>query len=141
MNTTALVSEAPVAPVAAPVSAPIRRCIVVAESRRVPLSAYVAAWRKARRGPPDAVFSQSLTGLCPATAAEILRQFSFGVHDRINRHIPGFGIGRKWDHDWQRGMIQGAIAVNTPRLIIDWLPPELATRFAYRLRRNRDDLR
>jgi hypothetical protein len=59
------------------------------------------------------------------------------MHDRINRHIPGFGIGRKWDQDWQRQTCHAANLLNMPRVIIDWLPPEYRTRFAHRLRCNR----
>jgi hypothetical protein len=44
--------------------------------------------------------------------------------------------GRKEDPDWQRAMRQSADRINHPRLIINWLPPELKGRFAHRLREN-----
>jgi hypothetical protein len=43
-----------------------------------------------------------LCGYGSRTREEILGEFRDGVHDRINRHAPGFGAGRKWDSEWQR---------------------------------------
>lgn len=56
--------------------------------------------------------------------------------NRINRHIPNYGRGRKWAPDWQRETLQAAGRLNTPRLVIDWLPRHLKARFADRLRCN-----
>lgn len=67
-------------------------------------------------------------------ASDALQQFRAGMHDRINRHAPGFGAGRKWASGWQRETMQAAARLNTPRLIIDWLPDHLRGRFAYRMR-------
>jgi hypothetical protein len=106
----------------------------------VTIKGYVDAWRRVLEAPAGKTFKRSLCGMDPASREEILREYSFGVHDRINRHIPWFGRGRKWDEDWQRAMLQAAQTVNRPRLIIDWLPQDLVRRFAHRLRRNRDDL-
>jgi len=37
----------------------------------------------------------------PIEAAAILRDLHAGMHDRINRHDPRFGRGRKWSTDYQ----------------------------------------
>lgn len=104
------------------------------------LGAYVRAWKRVLAAPAGAVFPSSLCFLSPTSREEILLEFSFGVDDRIDRHIPGFGVGRKTRPDWQREMIHASRQVNTPGLILDWLPADLLPRFADRLRRNRDDL-
>jgi len=40
---------------------------------------------------------------------------------------------RKLSSDWQRAVTQAAYALNSPRLVIHWLPVELRKRFAHRL--------
>jgi len=100
----------------------------------VTLRQYARAWRAAKAMPVIATFRHSLTSLGSATRDEVLRQFSDGLHDRINRHIPGYGGGRKWSSDWQREMTYTARMLNTPRLVIDWLPADLRKRFLHRLR-------
>lgn len=72
------------------------------------------------------------------TAEEWLRWFRERLDVKISSHIKGFEIGRKWDLDYQVEIRRAARALNTPRLVIDWLPADLKTRFAHRLRRNDD---
>ena len=67
------------------------------------------------------------------SAEEVLRRIVAGVHDRINRQMVGYEKGRKWDNDWQRHALQCALAVNTPRLIVRWIPQDLRGRLAHRL--------
>jgi hypothetical protein len=57
---------------------------------------------------------------------------------KINRHEPC--RGRKDCRDWFIAQWRASRELNHPRLIIDWLPADLAHRFAKRLRRNRSDL-
>lgn len=71
-----------------------------------------------------------------APAGEILARMREGLMDRINRHDLSYRRGRKFDSDYQRSMIFAARLLNQPRLIIDWLPPDLKERFASRLRVN-----
>ena len=115
---------------------PSKRYITLGDGRACGLGTYVKAWRAILTLP-----ERQWLVRCPdgygGTASDALRQLRDGMHDRINRHIPGYGKGRKWDSDWQRTMTQSAHALNTPRLIIDWLPADLKARFAYRLRVNR----
>lgn len=106
---------------------------VTTATRTVSLANYITAWREVLAASDDAVFNESLTGFGPATRERVLRQFRAGMHDRINRHVDGYGVGRKWDDDWFRGMGHAARQLNTPRLRLHWLPRELHARFGERL--------
>lgn len=99
----------------------------------VGLGSYCAAVRRAK-AEPSTTFKSSFCHWAPSGAADIVDQFRGGLHDRINRHIPGHGRSRKWSNDYQRALTYSARLVNTPRLIIDWLPPDLVDRFHHRLR-------
>lgn len=116
------------------------RVVVLADGRRVGLGAYVAAWRHVRKAPPGSMI-RGAPGSHRAdwdSAAVALRQFRTGMHDRINRHLPGYGHGRKWSSDWQRAAIQTAGLVNIPRVRVHWIPRDLAGRLAHRLARADD---
>jgi hypothetical protein len=115
----------------------MRTIHIAATGHTVRLGAYVAAIGKAKAN-PDAMFRYGLTTWWPVTGADIRRQFMDGVNDRINRHLAGYGKGRKWSPDWQREAIQTAGRINTPRLAIDWLPQDFKARFAHRLRDRAD---
>lgn len=112
-----------------------RRAVVLGNGRRVGLGNYVEGWKRAKRAPPGAVFRGSPCGWAHVDedAAEILRQFRAGMHDRINRRLPWFGQGRRWDPNWQAEARRFARQVNTPRLIVRWAPFEFRERFAARL--------
>lgn len=120
----------------------MQRVVYLPQGRCVTLGNYVHAWRLALIAPDTAVFKNAFTWY-PQTKQEILREFRLGLHDRINRRIDGFPgtlrprphpDTRKYDYQWQLETYRAAIQLNQPRLIIDWLPPWLKTRFAYRLR-------
>lgn len=106
--------------------------ITLPNGRMVGLGVYARAWKELQKMEPGELVKGF--DYFAAPAREILEKMREGLMDRINRHDRSFGIGRKWDSDWQRTMIQSAIRLNQPRLIIDWLPPELKGRFNYRLR-------
>ena len=114
----------------------MKRGIRLPSGRWVSVNTYLIAWRQLQTTAilnPDKL----ITGWdhFPTTAKEILRDMRYGLHDRINRHDrtrpPTW---RKLDADWQRAMTHSAYMLNTPRLIIDWLPAELRHRFNHRLR-------
>ena len=65
-----------------------------------------------------------------------------GLHERITEAVPYTlrGLvcplppkGRKWDPDWQREARHCAREVNTPRLIVRWVPRDFALRLAHRV--------
>lgn len=107
------------------------RVITLPNGRAVGLGAYVRAWRLLLTTRPDADIRGFTWHALPA--ADVLRELRYGLHDRINRHLPGYGRGRKWHHDWQRAASQCARAVNTPRLVVRWAPQDLRARLAHRL--------
>jgi hypothetical protein len=72
------------------------------------------------------------------TGAEWRAWFRQCLMTKINRHEPR--RGRKDDRAWFMEQWRASRELNHPRLIIDWLPQDLAQRFAHRLRRNRHDL-
>lgn len=109
-----------------------RRAITLGDGSRIPLAQYVTAWKALKRIDPQTWLNKCPDGL-PGTAADALRQIRFGVHDRINKRIPRYGVGRKWCSDWQRTMLQSANQLNHKGLIIRWLPPDLLKRFGDRL--------
>lgn len=111
----------------------MQRAVTLANGRRVSLGCYVAAWRQAREAEPETMFRHGPATWWPVTAADALAQFRDGLNDRINRHAPHYGRGRKWSNDWQRQALQLAGAVNTPRLVVRWAPVEFRARLAHRL--------
>lgn len=82
--------------------------IKIAGGRKVSLGSYVMAWRKAKALKKEGKGNMEIaaTPCCEygGTVDGMLRQISQGVHARINRHIAGYGIGRKWKDDWQWGI-------------------------------------
>jgi hypothetical protein len=122
----------------------MKRVVFLPENRTVTLGAYVTAWKRALAASETAVFQNGFNWY-PESRREVLRQFRRGLHDRINRRIPGFPgtlrpfpapaqSGRKWQYQWQIETYRAAQQLNHPRLIIDWLPPWLHSQFKHRLR-------
>ena len=116
-----------------------RRYITLGDGTHVTVAAYSAAWRACVAAAPGTEFRRGLCGYGSRTREEILGEFRDGVHDRINRHAPGFGAGRKWDSEWQRAADRTAREVNTPRLIVRWVPRDFEARLRHRVRRYEDD--
>lgn len=109
-----------------------QRAIRLPNGKWCSLGSYVKSWRTLKTLPGDA----SVRGFdhFGSAAADILRDLHYGLHDRINRHDPAYGKGRKWDQMWQVETRRTAQNVNTPRLAIHWLPMEWRQRFEHRLR-------
>src|SRR5690242_7005058 len=76
----------------------VQHTIRLPNGRRCTVATYVAAWRKLKEIPAGS----SVAGFdhFPDDAGRILRQIRAGMHDRINRHDPVYGRGRKWDSNW-----------------------------------------
>ena len=104
-----------------------------ASAKTVTVGQYVKAWKDCKAAPVGTEYDHGLGGWSPATREVILREFEEGLHDRINRHIEGYRVGRKWDSDYQRSMAHAARAVNTPRLIVRCVPMDLRKRLAHRI--------
>lgn len=63
------------------------------------------------------------------------------LRECINKKINRFDSRLKWrkfDSDYYYEMKRAQYQINYPRMIIDWLPKDLKTRFAHRLRCNMD---
>lgn len=105
--------------------------VTLPSGRPIPLRMYTRAWKSLKGLPFDALISD--WDLFPTKAFDILRELRGGMHDRINRHIPGYGLGRKWSDVWQTEALRTARDVNTPRLIVRWIPRDLRPRLAHRL--------
>lgn len=115
--------------------APVR-VIRLGSGRSVTLGAYVKAWRTVLAADPGATFRGSPCGWHGAyeTAGESLRQFRAGMVDRINRHLPGFGQGRKWDPEWQRAARDVSRRMRDRIITRDRdCPSEIRPRIAHRL--------
>lgn len=114
-----------------------RRAVILGDGRAVPLVAYVAAWRAMLAASEDCRFRGSPKDprgwKGSYTRAEVLREFRDGLHDRINRHIPNHGKGRKWSYDWFMAAWRLSRDVNTPRLIVRYCPAEFRPRLEHRL--------
>jgi hypothetical protein len=111
--------------------------ITLGDGTQIDVRDYAKMWRRVKEAPPGSTFNRSLrSSWIPVTREELLEQFSYGMNDRISRHIPGYGVGRKWDQDWQNSTWRVSRQINHPRLILSWLPPWLKKRFAHRLREN-----
>jgi hypothetical protein len=109
----------------------VARGFVLPNGRAVRPAVYVSAWRTLKGLPPGELVKGF--GYDPERADHVLREMRYGLHDRINRHLPGFGVGRKWHHNWQRAALQCASRVNTPRLVVRWVPADLKARLSHRL--------
>lgn len=72
--------------------------------RKCGLGTYVKAWKALKAAQPAERIAGF--GLFPEPAADILREMRYGMMDRINRKVPGFGCGRKWDSDYQASLFR-----------------------------------
>lgn len=96
---------------------------------------YIEAWKKALNNSAT-YFKHPDWTMGIVTGKEWADECSKALMKRINTRGGIEFKGRKYDSDYQRSILQASIALNTPRLIIDWLPKDLEKRFAYRLRKN-----
>lgn len=110
----------------------MQRYVTLGDGRHVGLGTYVQAWRNVLVAPSGASFNRSLSDSWSSDRETILRQFRDGLHNRINRHIPTYGRGRKWDSQWQRDTRNAARQLNS-NVRFYWLPQWLKSRFAHRI--------
>lgn len=87
----------------------IRHYIVLPNGRRCGVGRYARAW--------VALLAMAPESLCPGfdhfpePAREILAAMHGGLADRINRHLPWYGRGRKWKSDYQIALWRDSRAV------------------------------
>jgi hypothetical protein len=107
------------------------RAFILPNGRACGVQKYCDAWRTLKTMLP----TDSVKGWdhFPEKVEVILREIRRGIHDRINRHMPGYGVGRKWGDLWQTDAARAARDLNTPRLAIRWLPGEWRDRFRHRI--------
>jgi hypothetical protein len=113
--------------------------------KRCSISTYCRAWRTLKTLPPEA----EVKGWewYPVPARDILRRLHEGLHDRINRHDPRYGRGRKWDQRYQIGQRRDARRVNeysSRRLVEPCMQletPELQRRFRWNYTRDGLEIR
>ena len=106
--------------------------ILIPSGKQVTVSEYCKAWRTVCAMQPG--IEVKGWEWYPIKAKDIPRELHKGMHDRIDQYLPYYDKGRKWRSNWQNQIRQAAWQLNYPRLIIDWLPPDLKTRFAHRVR-------
>jgi hypothetical protein len=93
-------------------------------SRKISLGRYTAAWKTCLALPPETSIGRGVSGW-DETAGQALAELRKGLEERINKHLPWYGKGRKWSWEWQVETRRAASALNTPRLVIRWLPAHL----------------
>lgn len=108
--------------------------IVRTASGAVSVGEYARAWARIRAAPAGTSFRSGLTHWGPATREELLRDFSVGLHDRINRRVPGYGEGRRWSDDYEDAARRVARAL-AARVRVHGrdVPADLRARLAHRL--------
>lgn len=73
--------------------------ITLPNTRQCTVGTYARAWKALTHADPSSLWPGF--GYWPERAESILHAMRGGLSERINRHIPGYGIGRKWDNDYQ----------------------------------------
>ena len=75
------------------------KVIKLPNGRYCTLRSYVQSWRTLKQSPNETHVSGFYD--FRESPALILAEISASVHDRINRHDRAYGIGRKWDCNYQ----------------------------------------
>lgn len=101
-----------------------KRYITLGDGRTIGLGKYVTAWKACLELPPNTPIGRGINGW-GQTAGEALVDLRRGLEDRINRQIPGYGVGRKWSSDWYFATWNASRQVNNPRLVVRWLPADM----------------
>lgn len=113
------------------------RTIGLPNGKSVRIAVYVNAWREVKRLTTAGRGKHPIAGWdhFPTDAEVILRAMQDGMTDRINRHLPWYGRGRKWEWQWQRDAKNVAWNLNGRRIVtrVRDVPKELQPRLAHRL--------
>ena len=112
----------------------MKRYITLPNGRNWSLNTYAQAWRALLAADPV----EQIRGFdyFPDSAGRILAKLRDGLHDRINRHIPNYGRGRKWDSDYQISLLRDSRRLRdiAQRIIVrQFETVEARSRFAHLL--------
>ena len=113
--------------------------ITLPNGRQCGLGVYANAWRQLLKAAPNERIKGF--GYFAERAADILSAMRGGLSERINRNIPGYGQGRKWDNDYQVKLWRDSRRVQdiAKRIrVYQFETEEARSRFSDRLA-NRDD--
>ncbi len=99
------------------------RYVTLGDGRKIGLGKYVAAWKACKALRPGDWIGKGVDGW-GQTAGEALASLRAGMTDRINKQIPGYGVGRKWSPEWYWPMARAAADLNG-RVMVRWLPADL----------------
>ena len=108
-----------------------QQVIRLPNGKLVSVACYVASWRTLKGLAPHV----DVRGFdhFPEPAGRVLSSLRAGMHDRINRHVPGYGVGRKWSGDWFWSVYRTARDLNGTRVRLSWVPVEFKSRLAHRV--------
>lgn len=108
--------------------------IIRTASGPVNLSTYARAWAATKAAAPGTIYRSGLCHWGPTSREEILRNFSDGLHDRINQHISGYGRGRRWSDDYEieARRVARYLAARV-QVYASQVPADLRVRIAHRL--------
>ncbi len=123
-------------PTTPPVATPSRpvRCVIIPCGRPVSVRQYAAAWRMVRSLPPDTPIRARQWDHCDTTAGRVLRDMRHGLHDRINRHVPRYGIGRRWEPEYAGDVARLARTLRDRCVVRPCdVPRDLVPRLAHRI--------
>lgn len=102
----------------------MKKYVTLGDGRKIGLGAYVKAWKACLALPPETAIGKGVDGW-GQSAGEALAALRAGMADRINKNIPSYGVGRKWSSDWYWPIARAAAELNTPRLLVRWIPADL----------------
>lgn len=77
----------------------VPRVLILPNGRQCRAATYARAWRTLLAADPHALFPGF--AYSAERAESILHAMRGGLSERINAHVPGYGVGRKWDNDYQ----------------------------------------
>lgn len=120
----------------------VYRVVRLPDGHRVSLGEYVRSWKEILNLVREDRGDAKLWGFhhSERSAREILDNLRDGMHDRINRKIPGYGVGRKWSMDWFMDAYRLWIKLNYRHIIRERdVPREWRKRLAHRITKPEDE--
>lgn len=115
----------------APARAAFINVITLPNGRSVRLTSYLNAWRALLDMTPEVRRGRCFIGWSDVAedGEGILEAMRRGLHNRINRHIRGYGMGKKWSADYFYAARRDAQVVNSRRVVHSLETKEARRRF------------